>query len=87
MDIAIRTVNLTTEIPPDREVRIKLPPDVSPGPAEIVVVVTWRTPTPTHTLGELARSEFFGMWFDRTDIGDSVEFARRLRAKAWRQPA
>lgn len=82
MDIAIRTVNLTTEIPPDREVRIKLPP----GPAEIVVIVTRRTPTPTHTLGELARSEFFGMWFDRTDIGDSVEFARRLRAKAWRQP-
>jgi hypothetical protein len=82
-----RTINLTTDIPPDREVRIKLPDDVPPGLAEIVVIVASRAPTTGHTLGDLARSEFFGMWRDRTDIGDSVEFARRLRTEAWSRPA
>lgn len=78
-----RTINLTTEVPDSREVRIKLPDDVPPGPAEMVVIVASRSPTAGHTLGDLARSEFFGMWRDRTDIGDSVEFARRLRSEAW----
>jgi len=35
------------------------------------------------TLGSLLNSEFFGMWSDRTDIADSVEFARELRAQGW----
>jgi hypothetical protein len=31
---------------------------------------------------QLAASEIVGLWADRTDIGDSAEFARRLREKA-----
>jgi hypothetical protein len=31
---------------------------------------------------ELTASGFIGAWEDRTDIGDSVEFARRLRRRA-----
>jgi hypothetical protein len=31
---------------------------------------------------ELAQSGFAGLWADRTDIGDSVEFARKLRRQA-----
>ena len=31
---------------------------------------------------ELARSEFVGLWKDRTDIGDTLEFARKLRKEA-----
>jgi hypothetical protein len=34
------------------------------------------------TAAELANSELFGIWKDRTDIGDSVEFARKLRKEA-----
>jgi hypothetical protein len=34
------------------------------------------------TAGDLANSELFGLWKDRTDIGDSVEFARKLRKEA-----
>jgi hypothetical protein len=79
----IKTINLITEISPDREVRITLPSDVPPGPAEIVVVVAPTTGPIGHTLGELLGSEFFGMWRDRTDIDDSVTFARRLRSEAW----
>lgn len=78
----IRTINLTTQIPPSRELRITLPPDVPPGLVEMVIVFAPRS-SPSRTLGDLARSEFIGMWRDRTDIGDSAEFARRLRTEAW----
>ena len=33
----------------------------------------------TGTIGDLLRSEAVGMWADRDDIGDSVEYAHRLR--------
>ena len=33
----------------------------------------------------LLESGLVGMWEDRTDIGDSVEFARKLREKAQRR--
>ena len=83
----VKTVNLTADVPPNREVHIILPADVPVGPAEIVIVVASRASAPAHTLGDLRRSEFFGMWRERDDIGDSVEFARRLRAEAWSRPA
>ncbi|MBI5651836.1 MAG: hypothetical protein HZC40_15565 [Chloroflexi bacterium] len=78
----MRTINLMTDVPADHQVRITLPNDVPVGPAEMVIVVASRATT-EFTLGDLARSTFFGMWHDRTDIADSVEFARRLRAEAW----
>ncbi|GAB4505732.1 MAG: hypothetical protein Fur0043_27300 [Anaerolineales bacterium] len=31
---------------------------------------------------ELLKSGLFGMWADRTDIGDSVTYARKLRKQA-----
>jgi hypothetical protein len=82
-----RTINLNAEIPASRELRITLPPDVPLGPAEIVLRVS-SAPTGSvkKTLGDLASSEFFGMWRDRTDIADSVEFARELRSRAWTRP-
>ena len=33
----------------------------------------------TGTIGDLLRSEAVGMWADRDDVGDSVEYARKLR--------
>ena len=85
----VRTINLATDIPSSRELRIMLPPDVPTGPAElvVVVVVVASRERPTRTLGDLARSEFFGMWRDRAEIVDSVEYARQLRAEAWRRAA
>ena len=32
--------------------------------------------------GDLFRSPLFGLWKDREDIGDNVEFARKLRTEA-----
>ncbi|MCS6846632.1 MAG: hypothetical protein RMN52_02830 [Anaerolineae bacterium] len=34
------------------------------------------------TFRDLLNSEAVGMWKDRTDIGDSAEFARKLREQA-----
>ncbi len=34
------------------------------------------------TVAELLASDFIGMWADREDIGDTLEFARRLRREA-----
>lgn len=82
-----KTINLTMDVPLNREVRIKLPDDVPPGLTEMVVIVASQAPTAGHTLGDLVRSEFFGMWRDRTDLGDSTEFARRLRKDAWSRQA
>jgi hypothetical protein len=79
----IRTINLTTNVPPDREVRLILPNDVPVGPAEVVVIVASQAQTTLQTLGDLLQSEFFGMWRDRTDIGDSADFARQLRDTGW----
>jgi hypothetical protein len=78
-----RTINLTAEVPPDREVRLLLPKDVPTGPAEFTIVVTSHANLPLKTLEDFAKSEFFGMWRDRRDIQDSVEFARELRERAW----
>jgi hypothetical protein len=63
---------------------IALPEDVPEGPAEIVVAVS-SPASKSSTFGELLDSEFFGMWRDREDIGDSVEFARDLRSVGWRR--
>ena len=35
------------------------------------------------TLGDVLEHEFFGMWRERTDLPDSPEWARTLRAQAW----
>ncbi|NLF98065.1 MAG: hypothetical protein GX569_15135 [Candidatus Riflebacteria bacterium] len=37
----------------------------------------------TMTVEELLNSGLVGIWKDRTDIKDNVEFARELREKAW----
>lgn len=78
----VKTFNITTDIPASRELRITLPPDVPMGPAEIVVVVSSPDVTSGRTLGDFANSEFFGMWRDRSDITDSVQFARGLHPGA-----
>jgi len=79
----VKTLNLNTEIPPNRELRITLPNDVPIGPAEIVMLVSSSALTSDSTLGALANSQFFGLWKDREDIVDS--FAQTLRSEAWKR--
>jgi hypothetical protein len=84
-DGVVKTVNITTDIPASRELRITLPPDVPLGPSDIVVVVSSPGVANGRTLGDFADSEFFGMWRDRSDITDSVHFARGLRSEGWKR--
>jgi hypothetical protein len=72
----VRTLILNAEIPASRELRITLPPDMPTGSAAVVVTVSSPGVSPLSTFGDLLQSEFFGMWRDRTDIEDSVEFVR-----------
>lgn len=85
----VRTLNVKADIPANRELdlHITLPADVPLGPAEIVLVVSSVAAPKSSTLGDLLNSEFFGMWRDRTDISDSIDFARELRSQAWKRSA
>lgn len=78
-----KTLNLNAEIPPNRELRITLPSDVPPGPAEIVLIVSPSIPTGGSTLGALAGSDFLGLWKDRQDLTES--FAQSLRSEGWKR--
>lgn len=79
----MRTITSKVVIPEDRELHLLIPEDVPPGPAEIVLVIVPATESGKGlTAGELLRSPLFGIWKERTDIGDSVEYARKLRARA-----
>jgi hypothetical protein len=79
----VKTINISADIPASRELRITLPDDVPAGPSEIVVIVSPAKPHGYSTLGALAESEFLGIWEDRQDITDSIEFSRRLRSEGW----
>ena len=65
----IKTVSISAQIPENRELHVTLPADVPAGPAEIVLVVSSAAALSAPTLGELADSEFFGVWRDRSDRG------------------
>jgi hypothetical protein len=60
------------DLPKDQQVVV----EVQPAPAEE------RKPI---TAGELANSEIVGMWADREDIGDSVEFVNNIRRRIERR--
>jgi hypothetical protein len=82
-DPSMKTIACKVVIPSDRQLKITVREDVPRGPAEVlVVIVPDAVAEKGGTAGDLLRSPLFGLWKDRTDIGDSVEYARNLRAKA-----
>jgi hypothetical protein len=79
----MQTVTCKVVIPADRRLHITVPEDVPPGPAEVVLVIAPEVPAKKGlTAGDLLRSPLCGVWKDRVDISDSIEFARSLRARA-----
>jgi hypothetical protein len=46
---------------------------------------TLENPAPIRTSSDLLQSDLIGLWADRDDLGDSREFARRLRQEAERR--
>lgn len=66
----------------DRHLRVEVPDDFPSGPVEVEIR---QSEIQGVSLGDLLNSDLVGMWEDRTDIEDSVEFARNLRRRASRR--
>jgi len=81
----ITSFTTEVEITTSRKIYITLPVDIPIGPAKLSVEISTQEDKQAKTLGDLLRSEFFGMWRARTDIDDSVTFARQLRENAWQR--
>lgn len=78
----MRTVSIKTTIPEDHRLGVEVPAEIPAGPAEVVVTALGPGEAGrVWTLGDLG-SGLVGLWSDRTDIEDSVEFARALRKAA-----
>jgi hypothetical protein len=92
MDKTTKTYNLlqlSVEVGEDRVLHIKLPDDFPLGKAQVQVSMELKDnetadgSNKIRTGQDLLESEFVGMWADREDITDSVEFARNLRESVW----
>ena len=82
----MKTFTLKAVIPANGQLQIPVPEEVSPGEEVLITLVTETQGGKRLTAGHLLRSPLFGMWKDRTDIRDTIDFARKLRAEAERGP-
>jgi hypothetical protein len=76
------TIILQGEITSDGRLNVELPPDIPSGRVEIEIR---SSDIEGVSLGALLESGLVGLWANRTDISDSVEFARDLRRRASRR--
>ena len=69
----------------DGEVHLTGLPGKKGEEAEIIVIFERVKHEGGMTLSDLLGSDIVGIWKDRTDIGDSVEYARALRKRVQRR--
>ncbi|MBI4517297.1 MAG: hypothetical protein HY699_15940 [Deltaproteobacteria bacterium] len=81
----MKSATVKAIIPPDHRLVVELPPELPAGPAEVVVRVLDTAAEKSGPGDELLASGLFGIWKDRSDIDDSVEFARLIRQRAERR--
>jgi len=81
------TIILKGEITEDGQLKVELPPGLTPGPREIEIrdYTGKAVASAGGTLGDVLASGLVGGWEHRTDITDSVEFARELRRRISRR--
>jgi hypothetical protein len=85
-EMLMKAVVCKVVIQADRRLHISIPEDVPPGPAEIALIIAPEAPAERGmTAGDLLRSPLCGIWKDRSDIDDSIEYACLLRAQAERR--
>jgi hypothetical protein len=81
------TIILKGEITEDGQLKVELPPGLTPGPREIEIRDYTGEVTGEQVqglrLGDLMAMA--GAWADRDDIIDTVEFSRELRRRASRR--
>ena len=81
----MKSATVKAIIPADHRLVVQVPPELPAGPAEVVVRILDAAAEKGGTGNELLASGLFGICKDRTDIDDSVEFARRIRQQAERR--
>lgn len=79
-------IRIDTTVPDSRKIQIQLPTEFPVGNVEVTVKVSPKMELRSSGK-DILSSEIFGMWADRDDLGDSVEYARKLRDQAWKRPA
>ena len=82
--IVVNSVHFRKTLDNDGELRLTGLPGKKGEEAEVIVIFQRAAPE-GMTLGDLLRSDIVGLWKDRTEIGDSVEFARELRKRVQRR--
>ncbi len=67
-----------------------LPPEAQKQVSDFVAFLKTRyslSPTKKSRRSKLTKEPFIGMWKDREDMRDSVEWVRQLRRKQWNRKA
>jgi hypothetical protein len=82
-----KAVRQRTIVGPGGVVEIRLPSVSAGAQAEVIVFLrdddlSSRRLGKNMTAADLLESGLVGMWADRKDLGDSVEFARGIRSRA-----
>ena len=81
----MKTISIKANIPKSHRLMIDVPQDLPTGPADVVVIIVPEIGVAEKrggTAGDMLRSPLLGIWKDRKDITDSLEFARKLRENA-----
>ena len=80
-----KRIQLTTEVPDNRQISIALPREIPVGPAQLTLSIQTPPESSPSELGDLLQTGFFGLWCDRTDMADNLEVAHRLRHDSWQR--
>ena len=80
----MNTIVVTTRVSHDGSLHVDLPPGSAAPDSDVQITVEAIPRSEKRTLlaSDLLHSGLVGLWSERTDIGDSREFARRLRQGA-----
>jgi len=82
----MKSATIRTIVPTDHRLVVQVPEEVPAGPAEVIVRSVEAVSVAQGTAADLLASGLFGIWKNRTDITDSIEFARELRRRAEQRP-
>jgi hypothetical protein len=82
----MKSATIKAVVPPDHRLVLQVPEEVPAGPVEVVVRTVPSAEVKHGTGADLLASDLFGIWKDRADIEDTIEFARELRRRAEQRP-
>ena len=78
-------VKLKGEVTENQRLVMEVPGEIPPGPVEVIVLVEEAGRPRKRGKAGPERHPLFGMWADRPEAADPVEFAARLRRRIERR--